>query len=201
MRQSTRRRRRHRQAGVSQLVAIGNRDLWRLAAAPPPMLSRDARRRLAMLEWHERHGRTVSRTARHFGSSRPTVYRWLARSDRRHLASLEDRSSRPRRCRRPTWTLQAVEAVRERRERYPRGVPDKPDPHTRLTPAAADPYHPGDGERATRSRARARLRASRGSRRRAPRPDGEEHGHVAWANRPTSPRSATARKSTASGPG
>lgn len=38
----------------------------------------------------------------------------------------------------------------------------------RLTPAAADPYHPGDGERATRSRARARLRASRGSRRRGP---------------------------------
>lgn len=120
MRQSTRRRRRHRQAGVSQLVAIGNADLWRLAAAPPPILSHDARRRLAMLEWHERHGRNVSRTARHFGYSRPTVYRWLARYDRRHLASLENRSSRPRRCRRPTWTLQAVEAVRELRERYPR---------------------------------------------------------------------------------
>lgn len=120
MRQSTRRRRRHRQAGVSQLVAIGGRGLWRLASAPAPVLSPRAKARLAMLEWHERHGRNVSRTARHYGYSRRTVYRWLARYDPSRLTTLEDRSSAPRRRRRRTWTLAQIEAVRELRERYPR---------------------------------------------------------------------------------
>jgi transposase InsO family protein len=83
------------------------------------------RARLALVEWHEAHGRNVSLTARHFGFSRPTVYRWLGRYDRFHLASLEDRSSAPRRRRRPTWTVEAIEAVRELRECYPRWGKDK----------------------------------------------------------------------------
>ncbi len=114
--------RRQRQAGVSQLVAIGGPRFWRLAHAVPraPALSAPARSRLAMLEWHHDHGACVALTARHFGFSRPTVYRWLARYDRSHLSSLEDRSSRPRRRRRPSWTWQEAEAVRRLRERYPR---------------------------------------------------------------------------------
>ncbi len=114
------RRTRLRQAGVSQLVAVGHGGLWRLAAQPAADPSRRARARLAMLEWHDAHGGNVSRTARHFGFSRPTVYRWLARYAPRRLASLEDRSSRPRRCRRPTWTHAQLLAVREMRRRYPR---------------------------------------------------------------------------------
>ena len=55
----------------------------------PPDLSREARRRLAMLDWHRSHGANVARTARHFGYSRPTVYRWLARFDRARLETLE----------------------------------------------------------------------------------------------------------------
>ena len=35
-----------------------------------------------MLDWHRAHGENVARTARHFGFSRPTVYRWLERFDR-----------------------------------------------------------------------------------------------------------------------
>ena len=61
---------------------------------PAPELSRAARIRLAMLDWHRSHGENVARTARHFGYSRPTVYRWLARFERFRLESLEDRSSR-----------------------------------------------------------------------------------------------------------
>jgi transposase InsO family protein len=119
MSQSTRRSR-QRQAGVSQLVAVAHGGLWKLAAAPPVELSRTARARLAMLEWHRDHGHDVSRTARHFGWSRPTVYRWLRRYDPRHLRHLEDRSSRPLRCRRPTWTHAQSAEVREMRRRYPR---------------------------------------------------------------------------------
>jgi putative transposase len=115
------RRRRLRQAGVGQLVAIGGPTCWRLAHAAPraPQLSPRARARLALIEWHAAHGANVSRTARHFGFSRPTVYRWLRRYERFRLASLEDRPSVPRRRRRPTWTAEQAEAVRALREEYP----------------------------------------------------------------------------------
>lgn len=88
-------------------------------------LSHRARARLALVDWHRAHGANVSRTARHFGFSRPTVYRWLARYDRFRLETLEDRSSRPRRRRRPTWTTAELVAVRELRARYPRWGKDK----------------------------------------------------------------------------
>jgi putative transposase len=72
-----------------------------------------------MLDWHARHGRCVALTARHFGFSRQTVYVWLRRYDGRDLSSLEDRSSRPHRRRRPSWTPAQAEAVRALREQYP----------------------------------------------------------------------------------
>jgi transposase InsO family protein len=90
-----------------------------------PDLSRTARMRLAMVDWHRAHGGNVSLTARRFGVSRPTVYRWLVRFDRFRLESLENRSSRPARCRRPTWTLAQLVAVRDLRRRYPRWGKDK----------------------------------------------------------------------------
>lgn len=97
----------------------------RLAHRPPVSVSRRARARLAMIDWHRAHGANVSLTARHFGVSRPTVYRWLARFDRFHPERCEDRSSAPRRRRRPTWTTEQLGAVREIRLRYPRWGKDK----------------------------------------------------------------------------
>lgn len=94
-------------------------------ARAAPDLSRAARQRLAMLDWHHAHGGNVSRTARHFGYARPTVYRWLRRFERFHLETLEDRSSAPRRRRRPTWTVEELRAVRTVRETYPRWGKDK----------------------------------------------------------------------------
>jgi putative transposase len=88
-------------------------------------LSRAARRRLAMLDWHRAHGHNVSLTARHFGVGRPTVYRWLLRYDRFRLETLEDRASAPRRRRRPTWTPAELRAVQSVREAYPRWGKDK----------------------------------------------------------------------------
>ena len=90
-----------------------------------PDLSRDARRRLAMLDWHRAHGGNVSRTARHFDYSRPTVYRWLSRFDRSRLETLEDRGSAPRRRRRPTWTTEQLRAVQAVRQTFPRWGKDK----------------------------------------------------------------------------
>jgi putative transposase len=96
-----------------------------VARGAPPDLSRDARRRLSMVDWHRAHGGNVSLTARHYGVGRSTVYRWLGRYDRFHLETLEDRGSAPRRRRRPTWTLAQLQAVRSIRERYPRWGKDK----------------------------------------------------------------------------
>ncbi len=84
------------------------------------VLTARAKARLDLVDWHHAHGGNVSRTARHFGYSRPTVYRWLGRYDRGRLETLEDRPSRPLRRRRPTWTLSELVAVRDLRERYPR---------------------------------------------------------------------------------
>jgi putative transposase len=112
---------RRRRRGGPQLVAVGDARYWQLVRQLPRgvTLSAPARARLRMLDWHIRHRRCVAYTADHFGYSRPTVYRWLARYEATNLASLEDRSSRPRRCRRPAWTVAQIEAVRELREQYP----------------------------------------------------------------------------------
>jgi putative transposase len=61
----------------------------------------------------------VSKTCRHFTISRQTFYRWWKRYNPKDLRSLEDRSSRPRRCKRPSWTTAEVLAVKTLREHYP----------------------------------------------------------------------------------
>ena len=114
--------------GRARQVGRGNR-VQAIHRPEPPMLapdlSRSGRMRLAMVDWHRSHGQNVSRTARHFGVSRPTVYRWLGRFDRFRLETLEDRASAPRRRRRPTWTVDQLRAVRAIRETYPRWGKDK----------------------------------------------------------------------------
>ena len=108
-----------------RVVSSTTRAFDRVAAHPPPMLSRDAKVRLAFLDWHRAHEGNVSRTCRHFGISRPTFYRWLARYRPDALTVLENRPSCPRRRRQPSWTLQQLAAVRAVRERYPRWGKDK----------------------------------------------------------------------------
>ena len=108
-----------------RVVSNTTRALNRVAADPPPVLSREAKVRLAYLDWHRLHGGNVSRTCRRFGISRPTFYRWQQRYRPDALEVLEARPSTPRRRRRPTWTLDALAEVRALRERYPRWGKDK----------------------------------------------------------------------------
>lgn len=82
-------------------------------------VSREAKGRLSCLRWHGAHGRNVSLTCRHFAISRPTFYRWQARYQEHGVHALEDRSHRPRRCRRPSWSVEQVCALLALRERYP----------------------------------------------------------------------------------
>jgi transposase InsO family protein len=97
------------------------REAARLPTAPA--LSREATRRLKILDYGRTH--SVSATCRHFDIARSTYYRWAKRHDPQRLSFLENRSSRPKRCRRPTWTAAQAEAVRAAREAHPRWGKDK----------------------------------------------------------------------------
>lgn len=83
-----------------------------------PALSDRARFRLRCVEHAQRDG--VAAAVLVFGVSRATVSRWRRRYDPRNLTTLEDRSRRPRRVRRATWTAAQERAVRAMRERWPR---------------------------------------------------------------------------------
>jgi len=124
MAKSSRRRRRPQGTNARRNLIVAP-VLVRVARTPTPELSRTAQVRLAMIDWHRAHGENVSRTARHFGFSRPTVYRWLRRFERYRLESLENASSKPRRRRHRTWTVRGVELVRRLRLRYPTWGKDK----------------------------------------------------------------------------
>ena len=88
-------------------------------------LSPNARRRLRWFDYWRAHGQNVSLTGRHFGIARPTFYTWKRRFDPRNLASLEDRSSKPKHPRAPTWSLELAQAVLRLRDEYPAWGKDK----------------------------------------------------------------------------
>lgn len=89
------------------------------------VLSRDGRRRLQVIRWHEDHGRNVTRTAGHFGYSRPTIHAWLRRYKHAGPKGLEDGSHRPQNLRQPTWSGELEQRLLALREQYPRWGKDK----------------------------------------------------------------------------
>jgi putative transposase len=88
-------------------------------------LSPPARRRLRWIDHYRQHGQNAALTCRYFGISRQTFYRWKRRYDDQDLTTLADRSHRPHRRRRPTWTAEQAERVRQLRQQYPRWGKDK----------------------------------------------------------------------------
>lgn len=87
-------------------------------AAPAPMLSHAAKRRLKWFDYTQTH--TPTETCRHFDIARSTFYAWKKRYDLHNLTTLENRSSRPKRVRQRQWTAVQVAAVRQVREAHPR---------------------------------------------------------------------------------
>jgi putative transposase len=88
-------------------------------------LSRQAQLRLRWMSHYLTHGRNAAFTCRHFGISRQTFYRWWRRYDPQNLATLEERSHRPRHLRRPTWRPEQSARVLALRRQYPRWGKDK----------------------------------------------------------------------------
>ena len=83
-------------------------------------ISHDANKRLAWFDFYEKHGRNARATCTHFHISPDTFYRWKKVYRPGDLSSLEERSHRPKHVRQPSWTSEAVQAVQEIREKYPR---------------------------------------------------------------------------------
>jgi len=98
---------------IEKTIPVSTRRLSRIKE-----ISREAKVRLKFLEFAKEH--PVAVTCRRFGISRSTYYRWKKRFDPYNLKSLEDKSRRPKNIRRPKWSVELVERVRELREEYPR---------------------------------------------------------------------------------
>ena len=88
-------------------------------------LSRDAVRRLQWMNHYLHHGRNAAFTCRHCGISRQCFYRWWRRYDPHRLSTLEARSHRPQRLRRPTWSARQAEKVLALRRQFLRWGKDK----------------------------------------------------------------------------
>ena len=83
-------------------------------------IDKKARERLKWLDWHFSHGANISLTARHFGIARGTLYRWLNYYSPGCLQSLQDRSRKPKQCRKRTTRASIWQRVCELREQYPK---------------------------------------------------------------------------------
>jgi transposase InsO family protein len=87
----------------------------------PIELSAAAAERLRWLKAWQRlraEGYSSQRAAELLKQPRATLYRWQKRVDEQGLRGLEERSRRPKRCRRPEWTPELAEAVLAYREEY-----------------------------------------------------------------------------------
>ena len=79
-----------------------------------------SKQRREWLRWHFENGQNASATCRHFNIARGTLFRWLARYDEdKPSKALRDRSRRPRRKRKPTWTDLGMRMVADLTMYYP----------------------------------------------------------------------------------
>lgn len=82
-------------------------------------LTKRARQRLKILDWHQHHGKNLSLTARRFGIQRLTLRNWIRKVKQSGPAGLNDRSHRPKRLRQPTTPWETVMNVVNLRKQYP----------------------------------------------------------------------------------
>ena len=82
-------------------------------------LTRRARQRLKILDWHQRHGKNLNLTSRRFGIQRLTLRSWIKKVKQSGPAGLNDRSHRPKRLRQPTTSWEVVMQIVNLRKQYP----------------------------------------------------------------------------------
>ncbi len=82
-------------------------------------LSKQAKLRLAWIDYYHTHGNNARLTCRHYGIAHRTFYRYLNRFKLQGLAGLEGRSHRPKQVRQPLTPLPVVDLVRSLRKANP----------------------------------------------------------------------------------
>src|SRR2546425_422032 len=92
-------------------------DRWR-KVAELLHLSRAARGRMEWIIFWEKNQKDASLTARHFGISRKTFYKWLPRFEKDFLRGLEDESRAPRRRRLRQYSALQYQKVVSLRKEY-----------------------------------------------------------------------------------
>lgn len=90
---------------------------WRLSRITE--LDKVALYRLAIVEFYFRNDKKGRFTAKTFGISTATVYRWVNRYKKWNLASLRSLSTRPHQTRKPITNWRIVERVVQLRKNYP----------------------------------------------------------------------------------
>jgi transposase InsO family protein len=81
-------------------------------------LSKPAMVRLEWMIWHERFGENAAKTARHYGISPKTFWKWKRRFNDRDLSTLEEHSRVPKRRRSRAITAQQEARIIELRRAY-----------------------------------------------------------------------------------
>lgn len=89
------------------------------SAALVNSLTERAKYKTKILDWHRSHGSNNSLTARHFGISRMTLYRWIRRFKRYGVIGLNEESRKPKHLRQPTTSWDTVIRIVQLRKQYP----------------------------------------------------------------------------------
>jgi putative transposase len=87
-------------------------------------ISKEAKKRLCWLDHYRKTGK-ARLTCRYFGISPQTFYRWKNRYNPYDLKTLESRSSRPLRRRKPETPTEVEDRIKQLRRQYPRWGKDK----------------------------------------------------------------------------
>ena len=104
------------------------RPFYQLAKTTRGDLTPEAQERMRWVGcWQtlRQQGLSGSAAAQALGLPRSTLYRWHKALRDEGPSGLRSKSRRPRRVRRPTWSVELSEAVLELRERFPRWGKDK----------------------------------------------------------------------------
>ena len=96
----------------------------KLSSHPPPELTQKELDRLRAITIYNTT-KDVCLVCKTYGISRATLYRWLRRYDPTDLNSLRNKSRRPLRTRRPQWSRELIDLVKQLRRLYPRWGKDK----------------------------------------------------------------------------
>jgi len=89
----------------------------KLSSHPPPDLTQKELDRLRAITIYKKT-KDILLVCKTYSISRATLYRWLKRYDPTDLNTLKNKSRRPLRTRRPQWSRELIDLVKQLRSLY-----------------------------------------------------------------------------------